>query len=98
MKTLLILFLFITLNINAQNPTQKAFVPAPILTNCQRYEKDFEIKNWNGVIQDSIKLNKIKLDNYESLRDKIIDKEVLDTETQLPVILYSIDKALIKKQ
>ncbi len=98
MKALLILFLFLTLNINAQNSSQKAFVAAPIVTNSQRYEKDFEIKNWNGIIQDSVKLNKIKLDNYESLRDKATDKEVFDTGTQLVVILYSVNKALIKKQ
>jgi len=59
-----------------------------IPTNIQRYQDDYELKNYTFVDGDSSILNSIQLDEYESLRQ-------MDQNIEIDIALNGIPQKLI---
>ncbi len=70
--------------------TERKMTPIHIPTNIERYQDDYELKNYNFVDGDSSILNSIDLDDFESMRQMDHDVEVEIEELQVVLILYSV--------
>ena len=86
------LYLFISLLWSSVSfgQTERKMTPIHIPTNIERYQDDYELKNYNFVEGDSSILNSIDLDEYESMRQMNHDVEVELEELQVVLILYSV--------
>lgn len=70
--------------------TERKMTPIHIPTNIERYQDDYELKNYHFVDGDSSILNSIDLDDFESMRQMDHDVEVEIEELQVVLILYSV--------
>lgn len=64
------------------------------LSNIERYQLDYELKDFVFVDGDSTILNAINLDAIEQVRLQGDDIEVFDYENDVTIILYSKDALL----
>lgn len=68
--------------------TDRKMTQVHIPTNIQRYQDDYELKNYTFVDGDSSILNSIQLDEYESLRQ-------MDQNIEIDIALNGIPQKLI---
>lgn len=100
MKKIIILSALILLCFSVKSqPSAPKFdiASALFMSNCARYTVDYEIKGWNGVIKDSLSINKLNLNEYDAKRKEKEDAEIFDAGTGLTVIVYSEKKTAIYK-
>ena len=64
-------------------------------TNMERLYVDYEIKNNSS--PDSALITHLDINQYDHFRQQSIDVEVTDTSNNIIIILYSIDKASLRK-
>jgi hypothetical protein len=77
--------------------TERKMTPIHIPTNIERYQLDYELKDYTFVNGDSSILTLINLEQYEHLRLQNQDVEISDDSTEKIIILFSIDKAIARK-
>ena len=77
--------------------TERKMTPIHIPTNIERYQVDYELKDYTFVNGDSSILTLINLEQYEHLRLQNQDVEISDDSTEKIIILFSIDKAINRK-
>lgn len=72
--------------------TERKMTPVHSPTNIERYQDDYELKNYTFVDGDSSILNSIQLDEYESLRqmDQNIEIDIVINDIPQKLIIYAI--------
>lgn len=72
--------------------TERKMTPVHSPTNIERYQDDYELKNYTFVDGDSSILNSIDLDDYESLRqmDQNIEIDIVLNGTPQMLIIYAV--------
>jgi hypothetical protein len=73
--------------------TERKMTPVHSPSNIERYQDDYELKNYTFVDGDSSILNSIQLDEYESLRQMDQNIEIDLTDLNQTLILYSVNSA-----
>lgn len=71
--------------------TERKMTPVHSPSNIERYQDDYELKNYTFVDGDSSILNSIQLDEYESLRQMDQNIEIDLTDLNQTLILYSVN-------
>jgi hypothetical protein len=71
--------------------TERKMTPVRIPTNIQRYQDDYELKNYDFEDGDSSVLNSIDLKQYESFRQLNENVEIVLDFIHTTLILYSVD-------
>lgn len=72
--------------------TERKMTPIHIPTNIERYQLDYELKDYTFVEGDSSILNSIDLDEYESMRqmNQNIEVQIVLNNTPQNLIIYAI--------
>jgi hypothetical protein len=71
--------------------TERKMTPVRIPTNIQRYQDDYELKNYDFEDGDSSVLNSIDLKQYESFRQLNEHVEIELNFIHTTLILYSVE-------
>lgn len=84
---------------NAQQNQSERFAPSVqhTLTNIDRYKIDYELVDQSSIVSDNSILSEINLERIELLRHETDDVISLDKNTGLEIIIYSVQKAGIRK-
>ena len=71
---------------------ERKMTPVHIPSNIERYQDDYELRNYTFVDGDSSILNSIQLDEYESLRqmDQNIEIDIVINDIPQKLIIYAI--------
>lgn len=93
------LYLFISLLWSSVSfgQTERKMTPIHIPTNIERYQVDYELKDFTFVDGDSSILTLINLDQLEEQRLRNLDTEIYIPAIEKTIILFSIDKATLRK-
>ena len=94
----MLFFFLLSLSNKAQTSAKEIVQSIHVPTNVERFTKDYEIKGWNKTIQDTVKVNSLNLNYYDSQRHETNDLEFVDDATGLVVIVYSGKKTTANKK